>query len=157
MSAQNAPFCLILIECDALSCVHGPLTRYVISRVAHAPGMPGTFSPRPLDSDPDMHHGTCVTHVPWCIPGSLTSGFLWSRRQGNSSRHSKRMGNPRFYVSSKMPMGRIVVTSWLASGHYIKVTFSSRMNILMNGPNGNGTLWNKYFVYCDENVIGWCT
>ena len=21
-----------------------------------------------------MHHGTCVTHVPWCIPGSLTRG-----------------------------------------------------------------------------------
>ena len=21
-----------------------------------------------------MHHGTCVTHVPWCIPGSLTGG-----------------------------------------------------------------------------------
>ena len=26
---------------------HGPLTRYVKSRVAHAPGMPGTFSPPP--------------------------------------------------------------------------------------------------------------
>ena len=31
---------------------------------AHAPGMPGTFSPSPQVSDPDMHHGTCVTHVP---------------------------------------------------------------------------------------------
>ena len=29
--------------------------------------------------DPDMRHATCVTHVPWCMPGSLTSGFLWSR------------------------------------------------------------------------------
>ena len=25
-----------------------------------------------------MHHGTCVAHVLWCIPGSLSSGFLWS-------------------------------------------------------------------------------
>ena len=25
-----------------------------------------------LVSDPDMHHGTCVTHVPWCMSGSLT-------------------------------------------------------------------------------------
>ena len=49
---------------------------------AHAPGMPGTFSPSPQVSDPDMHHGTCVTHVPWCMPGSLTSGFLWNRRRG---------------------------------------------------------------------------
>ena len=31
---------------------------------AHAPGMPGTISPSPQVSDPDMHHGTCVTHVP---------------------------------------------------------------------------------------------
>ena len=27
-----------------------------------------------LVSDPGMHHGTCVTHVPWCMPGSLTRG-----------------------------------------------------------------------------------
>ena len=28
---------------------------------AHAPGMPGTFSPTPRVRDPDMHHGTCVS------------------------------------------------------------------------------------------------
>ena len=27
-----------------------------------------------LDSDPSKHHGSCVAHVPWCMPGSLTSG-----------------------------------------------------------------------------------
>ena len=27
---------------------------------------------KPLVSDPGMHHGTCVTHVPWCVSGSLT-------------------------------------------------------------------------------------
>ena len=55
---------------------HGPLTTYVKLRVAHAPGMPGTFSPppKPLVSHPGMHHGTCVTHVPWCMSGSLTHG-----------------------------------------------------------------------------------
>ena len=42
---------------------------------AHAPGMPGTFSPPSGASYPDMHHGTCVTHVPWCMPGSLTNDF----------------------------------------------------------------------------------
>ena len=51
---------------------------------AHAPGMPGTLSPSPQVSDPAMHHGTCVTHVPWCMPGSLTSGFLWNRRRGET-------------------------------------------------------------------------
>ena len=29
---------------------------------------------KPLVSDPGMHHGTCVTHVPWCMSGSLFSG-----------------------------------------------------------------------------------
>ena len=58
---------------------NGPFTRYVKLRVAHAPGMPGKFSPPPQISDSDMHHGTCVTHVPWCMPGSLTSGFPWNR------------------------------------------------------------------------------
>ena len=27
---------------------------------------------KPLVSDPGMHHGTCVTHVPWRMSGSLT-------------------------------------------------------------------------------------
>ena len=27
---------------------------------------------KPLVSDSGMHHGTCVTHVPWCMSGSLT-------------------------------------------------------------------------------------
>ena len=27
---------------------------------------------KPLVSDPGMHHGTCVTHVPRCMSGSLT-------------------------------------------------------------------------------------
>ena len=51
---------------------------------AHAPGMPGTFSPPRWVSDLDMHHGTCVTHVPWCMSGSLSSGFLWSRPRGKT-------------------------------------------------------------------------
>ena len=67
--------------------LHGPLTNYAKLWVAHAPGMPGTFSPPLRVSNPNMHHGTCVTHVPrhvcdaraWCMPGSLTSGFPWSR------------------------------------------------------------------------------
>ena len=63
---------------------HWPLARYVKLRVAHAPGMPGTFSPSPRVSDPGMHHDTCMTHVPWCVPGSLTSGFLWSRGAGKT-------------------------------------------------------------------------
>ena len=80
---------------------NGPLTRYAKLRVAHAPG---TFSPPPLISDPDMHHGTCLTYVPWCMSGSLTSGFLWNRWRGKRSRHIRRMCNTQFCVTGKRPM-----------------------------------------------------
>ena len=83
---------------------HGPLIRYVELRVAQAPGMPGTITPPPRVGDPDMHHGTCVTHVLWCMPGSLTSGFLSSGWREKRSRHSRRMRNPQFCVSGKRPM-----------------------------------------------------
>ena len=29
---------------------------------------------KPVVGDPCMHHGTCVTHVPWYMSGSLTRG-----------------------------------------------------------------------------------
>ena len=42
-------------------------------------GNAGNVSPKRLQrkslvSDPGVHHGTCVTHVPWCMSGSLTHG-----------------------------------------------------------------------------------
>ena len=94
---------------------HGPLARYVKLRVAHAPGMPGTFFPPPRVSDPDMHLGTCVTHVPWCMPGSLASGFLWSRRRGKRSRHSRhsrRMRNSQLCLSGKRPMDELLLPTY---------------------------------------------
>ena len=55
-------------RCAQKGAGHGPLARYLKLRVAHVPGIPGTFSPPPRVSNPDMHHGTCVTHVSWCMP-----------------------------------------------------------------------------------------
>ena len=48
---------------------------------------------KPLVNNPYMHHGTCVTHMPWCMSGSLTRGG-----QGKCSWHSRRMHNPQFSV-----------------------------------------------------------
>ena len=90
-------FCLKLMTYNGYK-MHGPLARYVKLWVTHAPGIPGTFAPLPPVSDPDMHHGTCVTYVPWCMVGSLTSGFQWREKR---SWHSRRMHNPQFYVSGK--------------------------------------------------------
>ena len=41
-----------------------------------------------------MHQGTCMKHVPWCMPGSVTSIFLWSRWRG---KRSWCMCNPQFF------------------------------------------------------------
>ena len=95
------------------SCVslQGSLARCVKVRVARAPGMSGKFS---------RHRGlaipTCITARAWrtcrdawgCMPGSLTSGFPWSRWRGKLSRHSRRMRNPRFYVSGKRPITALI-------------------------------------------------
>ena len=42
--------------------------------IGHALGMPGTFYPPSRVSDPDIHRGKCMKHVPWCMPGWLPSG-----------------------------------------------------------------------------------
>ena len=70
--------------------------------------MPETFYPPPRVSDPDTHHGMCVTHVPWCMLGSLTNCFYWSMWWGKRSRHFRRMRNPQFYLSVRGPCARNV-------------------------------------------------
>ena len=55
-----------------------------------------------LVSDPSMHHGPCITHVPWCMLGSLTRGG-----GGKHFWYSLRMHNPQFYVSGKRPMAQL--------------------------------------------------
>ena len=64
-------------------------------------------SPASLVSDAEMHHGTYMTYVPWCMPGSLTSGFILSRWRGKRFRHPRRMRNPQFCISGKRPMNII--------------------------------------------------
>ena len=107
---------------------HGPLTRYVKLRVAHAPGMPGTFSQPPRVSDPDMHHGTCVTHVPWYMPGSLTSGFLWNRRRGKRSRHSRCMRNRNFAYLVRGPLA-----TWPWNGSWLNVLVTASFGMRTYG------------------------
>ena len=81
----------------ALMNVKWPMNGWKL-RVVHVPGKLGTFSPPLRVSDPDMH-------MPWCMPGSLTSGFLWSRCRRKLSRHFRSMHNPQFNVFGNKPMG----------------------------------------------------
>ena len=126
---------------------NGPHARYVILRVAHAPGLLGKFSPPPLVSDSGMYHGTCVTHVPWCMPGSLTNSSIWSRWRGKRSRHSWRMRNPQFSVSGKRPIAWIgyVARQPLPGWGYFLDTLSRSKPI---GPATFGTTTSGSTSYC---------
>ena len=130
---------------------YGPLNRYVKLRVAHAPRM---FSPPPRVSDPGMHHGTCVSHVPWCMSGSLTSGFLWSRWRGKRSRHSRRMRNPQFYVSGKRPMGRMQMASLCSILQGYWLPWDSRCRIMLNfGRRRTYTMINQGVMWDGMGIL----
>ena len=62
--------------------VHGPLTRYVKFRMAHAPGMPGTFSPPPTSKE-------TASLWSWCaiLP-------IWQEAHGVGFRSKQRLARP---------------------------------------------------------------
>ena len=133
---------LQLIFFDVGGRYNGPLATYAKNAGVHAPGMPGTFSPSPQVSDPNMHHGLCVTHMPWCMTGSLTSDFLWNRWRGKRSRHSRRIRNLQFYLSGKRPMAKV---SLLYSGPFLSLYFLMTV----------GMLWRLLLITCHDDVIKW--
>ena len=86
----------------------------IVGHICDAPGMSWTFSPPRRVFGPDMHYGTCVTHVSWCMPGSITSGFLWSRWRGKRSQHSMRMRNLQFRYLVRGPLMIILeLVDWI--------------------------------------------
>ena len=140
---------------------HGPHPRYIKLRVGHAPAMSGTFSPPLQVSDPDMHRGMCVTHVPWSMSGSLTSGFLLSQWWEKRSRHSRWILNPQFYTSGKRPMviwksqpdGRDFIVCLIQTTMYLsyqKPYFNYRLNSLRIWIE----LLNRWFTWiCPDHLF----
>ena len=81
---------------------HGPLTRYVKLQVAHAPGMPGTFSPA---AD---FKGYRKLAIPACITARdaravMHVGIAYLRWRGKRSRHSRRMRTRNFAYLARGP------------------------------------------------------
>ena len=72
---------------------------------------PRTAPGKPLVSDGGMHHGTCVTHMPWCISGSLT-------RRGRETVPGipGACTNPIFDVSGKRSIWLLVCIGSLPTG-----------------------------------------
>ena len=83
---------------------NGPLARYVKLRVVHAPGMPGTSSPPPTSNEVaswrSRHASRHVRHARAVMHFGIAKRRWW----GKCSRHSRRMPNPKIYVSDKRPM-----------------------------------------------------
>ena len=95
---------------------------------------------KPLVSDPNMHHGTCVTHVPWCMSGSLTGGRgenvpgipgacasailrIWQEAHGEAidiinKWNNAIASNKAIWIVKKMPVLRYVRSSLNATWSY---------------------------------------
>ena len=157
--------CIIMLvylaECNAEGDCYANerLNRYVNLQVAHAPGMHGTFSPSQRVCDPDLHRGPCVTYVPWCMAGSITSDFLGSRWQGKRCRNSRRMRNQPFYVSGKRPIAH---ERWLELFHeYAKIILLHIQQYSIHKRNEQisvlyATLWDReqvYYVICEIGLL----
>ena len=94
--------CMVVAHTGLLN--YGPLTRYVKLRVAHAPGMPGKFSPPPTSKETASKR---FRHTPRHVREARTVlhvGIANLRWREKRSRDSQRMRNPQFYVSGKRPM-----------------------------------------------------
>ena len=109
-------------------------------------GNVGNVFPARRISDPDMHHGTCVMHVSWCMSGSLTSNFLWSRWRGKCSRHSRRMRNRNFTYLVRGPYEKISAT-----GAFCR-RFSSHTQIVFK-QNFNWKMLIDMLFYSDKEII----
>ena len=86
---------------------HEPVVRYVILRVAHAQGMPVTFSlppttQKPLVIDYGMRHARAVMHA----------GITSPRWRGKKFPAFQRMRSPQFDVSDKRPIAAAGYSRW---------------------------------------------
>ena len=90
----------------------------------------------------------CRERVPWCMQGSLTSDFLWSRWRGRHSRHSRRMHNPQIYVSGKRSIRYIILTAMTANTNTKSYQLVIATVILKYGPLC--TLLHTMFYYSSK-------
>ena len=77
---------------------HGPLTRYVKLRVAHVPGLPGTFSPpttsKETASQRSQHASRHVRHARAVMHAGIANPRWW----GKLSRHPRPMCDPQLCI-----------------------------------------------------------
>ena len=83
--------------------LHGPLTRYGKSQVAHAPGMPGTFPPRPTSKETASKRSRLASRHVRRACAVMHVGITYPRWRGKRSRHSRRMHTHNFTYLARGP------------------------------------------------------
>ena len=87
---------------------HGFLTRYAKLRVAHAPGMPGTFSLPPTSKENASQRSRHASRHVRDARAVMHVGIAIPRWRGKRSRNFRRMRKTQFYVCGKRPMYNLV-------------------------------------------------
>ena len=88
---------------------HGPLTRYVKLQVAHAPGMPGTFSPAAdFKENRLIAIPACITARAWRTCRDACRDRLHAVT-GKTFPAFPAHAHPQFYVSGKRPIWPLIV------------------------------------------------
>ena len=93
-------------------------------RVAHASGMPGTFSPPPTSKESASHRSQHASRYVRDARTVIHAGIAYPRCRGKRSLHSRRMCNRQFYVSGKGPM-----IHWIKQD---KTELSTQVKIVMD-------------------------
>ena len=98
---------------------------------------------KPRVSDPGMHHGTCVTHLPWCITGSLKHG-VGRNGPGIPGACATR---PQFYASGNGPIDDVI---WIRDNLLFSDSFKSPKSWLENNiyPEGIPKCGCVAWVWC---------
>ena len=111
-----------------------------------------------LVSDPYMHHDTCVTHVPWCMSGSLNQ-----RWQGKRSRHSRRMRARNFTylvwgpsrpISSSLNMWGPDQNGWYFADGIFKCILLNEKLLFFSIIAFQVCSRVIYWQHCSGNIIG---
>ena len=105
---------------------HGPLTRYVKLQVAHAPGMPGTFSPAAdFKENRLLAIPACITARAWRTCRDACRDRLHAVT-GKTFPAFPAHAHPQFYVSGKRPIGAIILKDMGEISWHLTTTKHSR-------------------------------
>ena len=111
-TVQGSPIIVFCCEVVSVDFIHtlqdyftsnGPLARYVTLRVAHAPGMPGTFPPPPISKETASKRSRHATRYVRSACAVMHVEIVDPRWRGKRSRHPGACATRNFTYLSRGP------------------------------------------------------